>query len=63
MLKWVEHCSYRLSAFEKRVLRRIFEPKTEEITGALRKVTSAIICTLHQILGLSDPRGWDGRST
>jgi hypothetical protein len=37
---------HRLRVFENRVLRRIFEPKREEVVGGWRR--------LH-------PRGWDGR--
>jgi hypothetical protein len=29
---------YRLRVFEKRVLRRIFGPKRDEMTGGLRKL-------------------------
>jgi hypothetical protein len=29
---------YRLRVFEKRVLRRIFGPKRDEVTGGLRKL-------------------------
>jgi hypothetical protein len=43
--------------FENRVLRGIFEPKRDEITGECRKFTlgSFVICTHCQILlGRSD---------
>ena len=38
--------------FENRVLRRIFEPKRDEVTGQWRKLHNAElnICTPHQIL-------------
>jgi hypothetical protein len=45
----VEH---KLRVFENMVLRRIFGPKREEVTGGWKKCMkrSFIICTLHQIL-------------
>jgi hypothetical protein len=36
---------YRLRVFENRVLRRIFEPKRDEVT----EEWSFVICTLHQV--------------
>jgi hypothetical protein len=41
----------RLRVFENRVLRGIFRPKRDEVTGEWRnwKVESFIICTHHQI--------------
>jgi len=36
-LKWRE--DHRLRVFEKRVLRRIFGPKREEVTGGVEKTT------------------------
>jgi hypothetical protein len=43
--------------FENRVLRRIFEPKRNDIKEGWRKVHNddvrRLICTLHQILGRS----------
>jgi len=36
---------FRLRVFESRVLRRIFEPKRDEVTGEW----SLMICTLHPI--------------
>jgi hypothetical protein len=43
---------HRLRVFENRVLRRIFGPKSDEVTGEWRNCTmgSFIICTHHQIL-------------
>jgi len=38
---------HRLRVFENRVLRRIFRPKRDEVTGEWR---SFMICTSHQIL-------------
>ena len=35
MLMWEEH---RLRVFENRVLRRIFGPKRDEVTGGWRKL-------------------------
>jgi hypothetical protein len=44
-----EEC--RLRIFENRVLRGIFEPKRDEVTGGLRKLHNEdfIICTLRQL--------------
>jgi len=39
---------YRLGVFENRVLRRIFGPKWDEVTGEWRKIF--IFCTYAQIL-------------
>jgi hypothetical protein len=40
-----------LRVFENRVLRRIFEPKRDEVTGELRKLHNEelMICTPHPI--------------
>jgi hypothetical protein len=38
---------HRLMLFENRVMRRIFGPKRDEVTG---EWTSLLICTPHQIL-------------
>jgi len=45
----------RLRVFENRVLRRIFGPKTDELTEEWRKLhmRSLIICTAHPVF-LSD---------
>jgi hypothetical protein len=42
---------HRLSLFENRVLRRIFGPKTDEVTGDWRKLYNEGLhnCTLRQI--------------
>jgi hypothetical protein len=50
---------YRLRLFENRVLRRIFGPKRDEVTGEWRKLHngSFIICTHHQILLGSSNQG------
>jgi len=42
----------RLRVFESRVLRRIFRPKRDEVTGEWRNyiMRSLLICTPHQIL-------------
>jgi hypothetical protein len=34
---------HRLKVFEKRVLRRIFEPKWKEIIGSLRKIYDEVL--------------------
>jgi hypothetical protein len=43
---------YRLRVFENRVLRRIFGPKRDEVTGEWRRLYKGnlMICTDHQIL-------------
>jgi len=42
----------RLRLFENRVLRRIFTPKRDEVTGEWRKLRNKELktCTLHPIL-------------
>jgi hypothetical protein len=45
---------HRLRMFENRVLRRIFGPKRDEMTGEWRKLhnehnESFVICTLRQV--------------
>jgi hypothetical protein len=40
---------FRLRVFENRVLRRIFGPKRDEVTGGVEKTKSCMLCT-HQIL-------------
>jgi hypothetical protein len=46
---------HRLRAFENRVLRRIFRPKRDDVTGEWRSSTNRtfIICTHPQILARS----------
>jgi len=43
---------YRLRVFENRVLRRIFGPKGDEVTGCADNyiMRSLIICTPHPVL-------------
>jgi hypothetical protein len=43
---------HRLGVFENKVLRRIFRPKTDEVTGDGENciMKSFIICTLRQVL-------------
>jgi hypothetical protein len=43
---------HRLTVFEKRVLRRIFGPKRDEVTGSGEDyiTRNLMICTHHQIL-------------
>jgi hypothetical protein len=45
MLK--EEC--RLRVFENRVLRRIFGPKRDEVTGEWRKLHNEEVCTPYPI--------------
>jgi len=40
----------RLKIFEIRVLKRIFGPKRDEVSGEWRKMRSLMICTPHPIL-------------
>jgi len=42
----------RLGVFENRVLRRMFGPKRDEVTGSGENyiMRSLVICTAHQIL-------------
>jgi len=42
----------RLRVFQNRVLRRIFGPKRDEVTGEWRKLhsSSLMICTAHPVL-------------
>jgi hypothetical protein len=57
---WKKH---KLRVSENRVLRRIFGPKRDEVTGENCIMRSSTICTLYQILlGLSNQGGWDGQS-
>ena len=43
---------HRLRVFENRVLRRIFGPRRDGVTGERRKyiMRSLMICTVHPIL-------------
>jgi hypothetical protein len=43
---------HRLRVFENRVLRRIFGPKRDEVTGGWRKVQmrSYVVCMLRPVL-------------
>jgi hypothetical protein len=42
---------HRLKVLEKRVLRRIFGPKRDKVTGGWRKLHNVelITCTVHQV--------------
>jgi hypothetical protein len=40
---------HRLRVFENRVLRRIFGPKRDEVTGEKSITKSFVICTLRQV--------------
>jgi len=44
-----EEC--RLKVFETRVLRRIFGPKRDEVTGEWRKLQNEELNDLYQIFG------------
>jgi hypothetical protein len=43
---------HRLRVIENRVLRRIFGPKRDEVTGGWRKlhIRSCMVCTLRRVL-------------
>jgi hypothetical protein len=42
---------HRLRVFENRVLRSVFGPKRDEVTGGWRKLMrSGMVCTLHPVL-------------
>jgi hypothetical protein len=41
---------HRLRVFENRVLRRIFGPMMDEVTGEWRRLHNEELCTRHQIL-------------
>jgi len=51
-LGWALREECRLRVFENRVLRRIFEPKRDDVTGEWRKLNkrNLMICTAHPIL-------------
>jgi hypothetical protein len=40
---------HRLRVFENRVLRRVFGPKRDEVTGENCIMRSIVICTLRQV--------------
>jgi hypothetical protein len=46
-LKWVSDIKGRLRVFENRVLRRIFGPKRDEVTGERRKLHSGELRNLY----------------
>jgi hypothetical protein len=55
---------HRLRVFENRVLRGIFGPKRDEVTGVWKSCSrgSFIICTHHQILlGRPNQGEWNGQ--
>jgi hypothetical protein len=59
---------HRLRVSENRVLRRIFGPKTDEVTGAWRKLYSEELHNLYcspNIIKMIKPRrmGWVGYTT
>jgi hypothetical protein len=41
---------HRLREFENRVLRRIFEPKRDEVTGEWRRLARYLVSTDHKDL-------------
>jgi hypothetical protein len=43
---------HRLSAFENRVLRRIFEPKRDEVKGGWRKLYNEEVHNLYSLLNI-----------
>jgi hypothetical protein len=43
---------HRERAFENRVLRRIFEPKRDEVTGGYRKLNNEELHNLHSSLNI-----------
>ena len=43
---------HRLRVFENRVLRRIFGPKRDEVTGEWRKLHSDELCDVHCSLNI-----------
>jgi hypothetical protein len=45
-----EEC--RLRVFNNRVIRRIFGPKTDEVTGNWRRLHSKELCALHSSLNI-----------
>jgi hypothetical protein len=53
----------RLRVFENRVLRRIFEPKRDEVTGGWRKLHNEELHRLYSspsILRMIKSRSWQG---
>ena len=55
--------NHRLRVFENRMLRRIFDPKREDLTGKWRKIYNweLLFSAPHQILfGWSNRKEWDG---
>jgi hypothetical protein len=58
MVSHIKGREYRLRVFENRVLRRIFGPKRDEVTGEWRKLHNEVIfCTPPQILLGSSNQG------
>jgi hypothetical protein len=46
---WEQH---RLRVFKKRVLRRIFQPKSDEVTGCGRKLNNKVLHNLYSPLSI-----------
>jgi hypothetical protein len=57
----------RLRVFENRVVRRIFVPKRDEVTGDWKKLHNEELHNLYSspniIVELSSQGGWDGHGT
>jgi hypothetical protein len=56
---------HRLRVFENRVLRRIFGPKRDVVTGEWRKLHNEELCDLYSsssIIRISKSRRRDGRA-
>jgi hypothetical protein len=48
----IEEGTYRLRVFENRVLRRIFGPKKDEVTGEWRKLHSEELRDVYSSIGI-----------
>ena len=58
---WVRHCVFRM--FEEKVLRRIFGPEKEEVTGDCRKSHGEWLRYLYpspNVVRALSEKGWDG---
>jgi hypothetical protein len=47
---------HRLKAFEKRVLKKIFEPKRDDVTGDWRKIHNEALHNLYSSPNISQGR-------
>jgi hypothetical protein len=51
-----------LRVYENRMLRRIFGPKRDEVTGEWRRLHKKELCTYHQVsFGRSNEEDSDGK--